>query len=722
MLGNNHNDGNISLNLILDDTSLHQYKVEDKSVFKNSYFHDAYNRATSVVKEIVQANRQKHDKDDFANNIIVFDGERGTGKTSVMESFVRGLCDGLSELEGIKFHKLCTIKPAFVAKDSLLELIMATMLSSLKPQNREYDIRENKCDDREKLFIKFDLVCRGNGALHGYTDEHDLKSIHDLQLSTEVFQLKSNLGELIRLYLETFPKSDEERFLLIAIDDIDTEEADGARMLEEVARYLMLPHVLVLITMRISQMRLLLRNRNAKKFKSLCSYSSMLDNANGSTEMSYELLTQIEDINSSYLEKIIPFTHRIIMPDLQSERCRIQEKFSVDRNNKKGGISGISLKEFLKNMLSKSTNYVLYTDSNYQGLTPNTLRQLIELSFSMLGTINFNGCTNRVQDKNDLLRQYIIEIVKISNGSRKLKNILTGMRTLSLDNLNYNLLIELCFYLSKQNAVIYEEQRWYEVTSNLLSQRKFIRPETVTVNDVLFVIKVALTLCDNKEDAHLLELIKVEYSLILLQIDDNNRLVKIYSNDIVGMYYYGTENTVLNRLYSTFVTNDNKTIELLSSFLKIVQPNAIENDDNSLPSLLGEVELYRLEIFNLLPDKLPKDMSIFLGNLDVFMQWLENINQRMMFSLNRTKALKTKLNDIGWCLDFVYTTAIDVTKQMRNQEVLPEEIKRSLKICERKMESNLKTLSGFKFEIVRSDKEKAPYRSRYILFKAIKKV
>ena len=104
------------------------------------------------------------------------------------------------------------------------------------------------------------------------------------------------------------------------------------------------------------------------------------------------------------------------------------------------------------------------------------------------------------------------------------------------------------------------------------------------------------------------------------------------------------------------------------------------------------------------------------------MQWLENINQRMMFSLNRTKALKTKLNDIGWCLDFVYTTAIDVTKQMRNQEVLPEEIKRSLKICERKMESNLKTLSGFKFEIVRSDKEKAPYRSRYILFKAIKKV
>lgn len=732
MLGNKYNEDNTSFHLILDETSLHQYKVEERSDFDNSYFHDAYSRATSVVKEIVQANRKKHDKDDFANNIIVFDGERGTGKTSVMESFMSGLCEGLSELEGIKFHKLCTIKPAFVAKDSLLELIMAAMLSKWKQQKSEHNRQENNCGSNDRLLSQFDLVCRGNGTLHGYTNEQDLKSIYDLQLSTEVFQLKRNLGELIKLYLDSMSEHNEDQFLIIAIDDIDTEETDGVRMLEEVARYLMLPHVLVLITMRLSQMRLLLRNRNAKKFKSLYNYSSMMNKVNNSTEMSYELLMQIEDINSNYLEKIIPFTHRIIMPDLQSERYIIQERFSVDRNNKNGGISGASLKEFLKNILLKSTKYVLYTDSNYQGLTPNTLRQLIELSSSMLGAVNLSGYPSQRQDRNALLRQYITEIVEISKGSRKLKNILIGMQNLSLDVLNYHLLIGLCYYLYEQDEILYDNQRWYEVVNNIWMKRKFIRSETVTVSYVLFMLKIALTCCDNKDDKQILELLKVEYSLLLLQIYDDNIVLRMYSNDIIGMYYYGMDNSVLNRLYSTFVTIDHKTIELLSPFLEIVPQNAMKDNEDYIPSLLkdinyqefdlnGDGELYRLSIFNLLPDKLPKNMNVFLGNLDIFMQWLENINQRMLLFLNRMKNLRAKLNDIGWCLNFVYTTAIDATKRMRTQEALPEEVMYSLEICERKMEEILRHLSEYEFKILRPDNEKYLYRNKYILFRVVKK-
>lgn len=729
---NSYNEENISLQLILDETSLHQYKIENSSDFENSYFHDAYSHAISAVKEIVQANRRKHDKDDFANNIIVFDGERGTGKTSVMESFICALCDGLPEFDGVKFHKLCTVKPSFVAKDSLLELIMAAMLSTWKRQNQGYNESENKRDVRDSLLRQFDLVCRGNGTLHGYTHEQDLKSIHDLQLSTEVFQLKSNLGELIQCYLDSMSGSDAEQYLIVAIDDIDTEETDGVKMLEEVARYLMLPRVLVLITMRISQMRLLLRNRTAKKFKSLYDYSSMLNKINGSKKMSYEVMMQIEDINSHYLEKIIPFSHRIIMPDLRSEKYIVQEKFSVDRKNINSGISGASLKEFLKNMLLKSTNYVLYTENNYHGMTPNTLRRLIELSSSMLSKATLNGHTNLGQDRNDVLRQYITGIVEISKGSRRLKNILIEIRNLSLDVLNYHLLIGLCFFLSDQEEIIFDNQRWYEVTQNIWRQRKFIRPETVNVSDVLFMLKIALTYCDNEEDGQLLELLKVEYSLSLLQIHDDNCMVRMYSNDIIGMYYYGTNNSVMNRLYSTFVTIDEHTIELLSPFLENIPLNAIEDDEDYFPSLLkdinyqeydlnGEGELYRFAVFNLLPDKLSNNMNAFLGNLDVFMQWLENINHSMLSSLNKTKGLRSKLNDVGWCLNFVYTMAIDATKRMREQGGLPDEIKHSLNICEHKMENSLKKLSDYEFKIVRTDNEKVIYRNKYILFRAVKK-
>ena len=420
-----------------------------------------------------------------------------------------------------------------------------------------------------------------------------------------------------------------------------------------------------------------------------------------------------------------------MMPDLQSERCIIQEKFSVDRNNKNGGISGTSIKEFLKNMLLKSTNYVLYTDSNNQGLTPNTLRQLIELSSSMLGTTSFNGYDGEGQYRNDSLRQYITEIVEISKGSRKLKKLLIEIRNLSLDVLNYHLLMGLCYYLYDQDEILYDNQRLYEVVRNIWTKKKFIRPETVTVSYVLFMLKIALTCCDNKDDKQILELLKVEYSLLLLQIYDDNCVLRMYSNDIIGMYYYGMDNSVLNRLYSTFVTMDHKTIELLFPFLEVVPQSAMNDNEDYIPGLLKDInyqefdlngngELYRLSIFNLLPDRLPKNINVFLGNLDVFMQWLENINQRMLLLLNRMKGRRAKLNDIGWCLNFVFTTAIDATNRMRTQEVLPEEIKYALEICERKMEESLRHLGRYKFEIVRSDNENHRYRNKYILFRAVK--
>lgn len=718
--------GNNSHQLILDENALHQCKLEKREEFSKSYFHTAFRQATAVVQEIAESSYRSEHEADSANNIIAFEGERGTGKTSVMLSFMCALKEGLPGLEQTKFHNLSVIKPAFMAKDTLLELVLASMLSCWMKKREGNQLQQNTKDKENELLRQFDLVYRGIGILHEQTTERDARSINELRLSSEAFRLKANFEQLVRLYLNALAGQDENQFLVIAIDDIDAESTNGDDMFEEIDRYLMLPHVLILMTLRISQMQLLLHNRTAKKFQPLYRHYLFINKITSTTEKANDLLMQLEGVGIQYLEKLIPFTHRVSMPDLQSEDFWLQESYSDQRGE--DAIAGSSLKDFLGKLLARYTDYTLYTDSNYEGIAPRTLRRLVELASTLLMPQQMYEDTVRSESKDAALMQFLIESSESISGSIILRSILVEMQHIRLSALNHCLLIGVCSYLNK-NETIYNNQRWYEFVDNVWEHRNYIRLNNVKVKDVLFLLKVALECCYSKNDRQLLELIKVGYSLRLLNVPSDEQIKMMYSDDIVGMYFYGINNPIFSRLYCTFVTNDSQTQKELSDILETVPEAVVRDNENYSPTLMRDIYFQEIDLenkedvcrfvpFKILSDVVSDDLRKFVGNLDVYMQWLDNINESMQDVFNQ-KGLKARLKNVGWCLEILYKSAIEASVKMRGKGGLPSEIDQAIMMCETRMKKILKKLKKIKIEIAQNNDKTFSERG-YILFKAIK--
>lgn len=720
--------GNTSHQLILDEDALHQCKLEKREEFSKSYFYAAFRQAIAVVQEIAQASYRTEHEVDSANNIIAFEGERGTGKTSVMLSFMYALNEGLPGLEQTKFHNLSVIKPAFMAKDTLLELVLASMLSQWIEKREGNQLQQNTRDKESELLRQFDLVYRGIGILHEQTAERDVRSINELRLSAETVRLKANFARLVRLYLNILAGQDENQFLVIAIDDIDAESTNGDDMFEEIDRYLMMPHVLILMTLRISQMQLLLHNRVAKRFHPLYQHYLFRNKLANTTEIAHDLLMQLEGVGIQYLEKLIPFTHRVSMPNLQSEDFLVQESYNDQRG--KEAIAGSSLKDFLGKLLNRNTDYIIYTDSNYEGIAPRTLRHLVELTSTLLMPQKMYEDPVWFESKDSALMQLLIESSESIRGSKILRSILAEMQHIQMTALNHYLLIRVCSYLNKSET-IYNNQRWYEFVEHVWEHRNYIRLNNVKVKDVLFLLKVALECCDSKNDRSLLELIKVGYSLRLLRISDDDQIKTMYSDDIVGMYFYGINNPIFSRLYCTFVTNDSQTQKELSDILEVVPEAVVRDNENYSPTLMRDIYFQEIDLENkedvcrfvpfrilLDVDAISDDLRKLMGNLDVYMQWLDNINKSMQDVFNQ-KGLKARLKNVGWCLEILYKSAIEASKEMRKKGELPAGIDHAIMMCEKQMEKILNKLKKMKIEIVQNNDKTFSERG-YVLFKAIR--
>lgn len=125
--------------LKIDEISTYDIKIENIEEMKNSIFIDAYKEAYRNLNSIIEAqNQKKKNKDKFIdksiNNIIAFIGERGSGKTSCMKSFLRAIENNEyleSEMENrmkVKFEILDMIEPSFFTdKINIIELVISNL-------------------------------------------------------------------------------------------------------------------------------------------------------------------------------------------------------------------------------------------------------------------------------------------------------------------------------------------------------------------------------------------------------------------------------------------------------------------------------------------------------------------------------------------------------------------------------------------------------------------
>lgn len=328
--------------LTLDDIT--NIKYEAVRDFHNSIFYDTYAKAVEITREIVRKNDALWG-DGFAKgidgtvlrnreqicNVIFFTGDRGTGKTSTMLSYMEFLKDyynvasnnpqmlgnlyfGSSQymFTGLEYIDASSLND----KEDILGIVLSKMLKKwndeeMRSHGRDGIVRKDDYDYRKRqLRLQFNQV---------YDRLRDLRSQKDItQMDSDMYletlerlsftgNLKQSFQKLVKGFLDImcYPGSEREitdknHFLVISIDDLDLNISHGFMMLEQIRNYLMVPNVIVLLSASYDQLEKVCYNHYMGQFK----------NSQNSANLS-ETCSHVARLAREYLEKMVPIQRQV---------------------------------------------------------------------------------------------------------------------------------------------------------------------------------------------------------------------------------------------------------------------------------------------------------------------------------------------------------------------------------------------------------------------------
>lgn len=370
--------------------------IEDYSKLTDSVFFDQYRTALAIIdrellplkKKVLDvsfeatAERSSFIPDNISNNIIGFMGGRGSGKTSCMASLTKMLQGGNAQKDNpyhnignTSFAALDIINPSFFdEKANILEIVIGKLFKEFKDslENRNNSISVEK---RTALFSEFQNV---HTSLLNIDREKDLISDDDVEslknLSSAV-DLQWQLQSLVYTYLRYVGKD----VLLVLIDDMDLHTSRGYVMLEKIRKYLILNNVIILVSMKLDQMESIVQLELSKE------YDPLIQNQLSNRE-------SIVDQSSQYLGKLIPQSHRIVMPlaeEMMDAQLKLYQEDSNGLINYQGKRwSEIENMDYLKGtvkyvvtkMIFAKTRYLFYHRQGYiSPIVPRSLRDLRHL-------------------------------------------------------------------------------------------------------------------------------------------------------------------------------------------------------------------------------------------------------------------------------------------------------------------------------------------------------
>ena len=309
-------------------------KVEKITSFHNSYFRQEYLRAFRTLTALVDMAPQKKDgkwpTDEFYN-LIGFIGERGTGKTSAMKSFMESLSDIKELLESSKsdnafqeaagelanyyfFTLPCIDGSLLESNEEIIKITLAQMYGELirRSNCQQNQFSERSIDyEKRELQIKFENLYSNACKLDINAGMGGESSIISLKNLSNSLQIRRDFRDLVFDYLNLMRKLEyrdcgnrEPKYLVISIDDLDMNISSGYEMLEKIHRYLMVPGVIVLMTLDFPQLKMLCDNN----------FYGMVPRVN---KILKNRLPIVQKVSQEYLDKVLPIGSRVYMPDFK---------------------------------------------------------------------------------------------------------------------------------------------------------------------------------------------------------------------------------------------------------------------------------------------------------------------------------------------------------------------------------------------------------------------
>lgn len=416
--------GNTDIVLKYDKKETNEIHYEEIAEFKDSLFNNVYYAAFEQVENILNCNYQKNcDNINNANrqrinkqidNLICFLGDRGTGKTSAMLSFMEALKDYYYidkgsklfysfKLNGkntnISFLCLDHIDASLLESgEDLFEVILTMMYHKLVDLERDnYLYKDNFDYQKKEMLRKFEKTFAGirNLKKRNATDEgfEEYGSYMSTMKSMAVsMTLKREFEVLVQLYLDLIHFKKEANvsagwengrkpYLVITIDDMDLNIESGYEMLEQIHRYLMIPQVIVLLAIDDIQMREICERHFWGLYRQ-----------NPNTLRMEEWQERVQSTARQYMNKVLPIYRRIYMPRLQDMKGIVQ----IKQND---GLQD-SIKKFLLHKIARKVSVCFDLCGKKQHFyEPKDIRGIISLCQALDYLEDLNGNDSELLNK-----------------------------------------------------------------------------------------------------------------------------------------------------------------------------------------------------------------------------------------------------------------------------------------------------------------------------------
>lgn len=402
-------------------------KIEDLTIDKwDGYlFGEIYSKAISLIKDIIKLNvidRKNTTSRKYItkNNIVAFIGERGSGKTSCLQTVYYNLHNVISDddFNGNINNKLPIIDPSYFDESSnILEIVVAQMFKEFKKvlsDSNQYVLANSKkyIEKKRELITLFQKVKETLECIKSpdniYTTIDSIESLSRMSSSSD---LEENMHELIKCYLDFFRliSSDQDvkennTVMVIAIDDLDVQVKHTYKMVEQIRKYLIQDNVVILLGVKLKQLSDLIKQNYYNDYKALLDKEHMS-------------LSQIEDMASRYLLKLIPFSHRLNLPNLYESSADVRLNI-IDEEINYNNVDNSIYDNVLELIYSK-TNMAFYNSLDQESLiVPNNLRELLNL-VAMLCELedlhkpfyveNFDSVDQRIISNRRIFKRYFID-------------------------------------------------------------------------------------------------------------------------------------------------------------------------------------------------------------------------------------------------------------------------------------------------------------------------
>ncbi|MCQ2360479.1 MAG: hypothetical protein MJ009_03225 [Paludibacteraceae bacterium] len=517
------------------------YKGEETRIIKEHYseiehslFKGQYYKALNEIGMFLNANSGKD------NNIFAFLGDRGTGKTSCMESVAQILMDideNTKRDENIEesnqniiakknFLVLDFIDPTTFNDDTnIMDVVIGTLFEEFKRYvtNNCSKPCGNKDDDYERkkhsVLVKFQEVRRcikyiGNTKCL-YEQDDDISQMSDL---SSVVKLKSLIKELTDAYLEFFKKD----VLVIKVDDVDLQTKYAYTMVDQIRKYFMHENIIILMAVKIEQLSYTIQLENAKNYKELLDRQLLTNSA-------------IIEMAARYLLKLIPIGHRISMPTFEFYAKSPLEYYEV-RDDSKPEETWTSIKYVITELIFKKCRFLFYhSKGTISPIVPRKLRERRHL-FAMLYTMDDfykEGMTvynhqkeNQLQFLNYLNTTWVqnninaidYRIVENLLDVKDAANINKIVLRLLKDKYNDSILSKTKHMFEVMNQVVGDEQvvndeKEIDLFSEILEQKNV--SYNISIADVFVVLNFIKQRVSSSSDKMLVFFIETYYSIKL---------------------------------------------------------------------------------------------------------------------------------------------------------------------------------------------------------------